>query len=195
MPSILPVATLVTSSICLRRPSGKTYDRTCIQSLPYYTVMVVETSDVTTNCQLIMYVRYLKDGKNRTSFGGTVTIANGRADTIKDSIYTVPCRLPASTSEDVCLREWWCSSHGWTEEWCRGGEKLQDLVPYLLFIHCVAHRLAQAIWYVTLYCRPLPRLPKSCPFGQNWPGPSGLLFYIEIYSKTFTNILVPIHKH
>ena len=34
MPSILPVATLVTSSICLRRPSGKTYDRTCIQSLP-----------------------------------------------------------------------------------------------------------------------------------------------------------------
>ena len=48
--------------------------------------MVVETSDVTTNCQLIMYVRYLKDGKNRTSFGGTVTIANGRADTIKDSI-------------------------------------------------------------------------------------------------------------
>ena len=86
MPSILPVATLVTSSICLRRPSGKTYDRTCIQSLPYYTVMVVETSDVTTNCQLIMYVRYLKDRKNRTSFGGTVTIANGRADTIKDSI-------------------------------------------------------------------------------------------------------------
>ena len=37
------------------------------------------------------------------------------------------------------------------------------------------------IWHVALSSGPLQRLPKLCPWGQNWPRPGGHQFYIELY--------------
>ena len=113
-----------------------------VKSSPFFSVMVDETTDVTTNSQLIIYARYLKDGKSKTSFGGTVTINNGKADTIKDAI------LHFLSTNDLPLQRM-CAfgSDGAAVMVGRKngvGKQLQDLVPHLLSNHCVAHRLALA---------------------------------------------------
>jgi hypothetical protein len=50
--------------------------------------MVDETTDVSVTCQLLLYVRYIKDGKSKIVFSETVSIPNGKDDTIKDAILT-----------------------------------------------------------------------------------------------------------
>jgi len=40
------------------------------------------------------------------------------------------------------------------------------------------------IWYIALSRRPLPKLFKLCPWGQNWPRPGGHNFTLNYIRKT-----------
>jgi hypothetical protein len=55
-------------------------------SSPFYSVMVDETTDVDVKNELIMYIRFLKDGKSATHFARIVDIPDGKAHTIKQCI-------------------------------------------------------------------------------------------------------------
>ena len=46
------------------------------------------------------------------------------------------------------------------------------------------------IWYVASPSRPLPRLFKLCPMGQNWPLPGVYMFYIGLYGEKHETIFL-----
>jgi hypothetical protein len=113
-----------------------------IQNSVYFSIMIDESTDVSVTCQLILYVRYIKDGKSKTVFAETISIPNGKADTIKDAILTFLhknqfplhklCAFGSDGAAVMVGRKNGVST------------QLTNIVPHLISNHCVAHRLALA---------------------------------------------------
>lgn len=57
-----------------------------ILASPFYSVVVDETTDITTTLELIIYLRYICDGKSKTVLATLISISDGKADAIKSAI-------------------------------------------------------------------------------------------------------------
>ena len=58
-----------------------------INDSPFFAVMLDETCDITVEKKLVIYGRYLKDGKILVAFLGNKHITDSKADGIKSSLY------------------------------------------------------------------------------------------------------------
>lgn len=113
-----------------------------ILASPFYSVIVDETTDITTTLELIIYIRYICDSKSKTVFARLISIPDGKADTIKSAIckFLEDNRIPlknmvAFGSDGAAVMVG--NKNGVAAQ-------LRSEVPYLLSNHCVAHRLALA---------------------------------------------------
>lgn len=108
----------------------------------FYSVMVDETTDISTTLEFVIYFRYLQNGKSKTVFGGVINISDGKADTIMAAItdFLLEKEIPignmvAFGSDGAAVMV--SSKTG-------VGTQLKSQVPHLLTNHCVAHQLALA---------------------------------------------------
>ena len=104
-------------------------------------VLIDETTDVTVTAQLIIYFRYLSEGKVVTSFGGIVDIPNGSAKTIFDKTVDFMTSMDLNWKEK--LRAFGSDGASVMVGKVRGVAALFiKEIPNLVPIHCICHRLA-----------------------------------------------------
>ncbi|XP_060573920.1 zinc finger protein 862-like isoform X2 [Ruditapes philippinarum] len=111
---------------------------------PWYSIMIDETTDITVVSEMIIYIRYLKDGVSKTDFIGILPLPDGKADTITETLVTF-------LTEDLGLQlEKMCALGSDGAKVMVGRQngvaaQLRRRVPHLVNNHCVAHRLALAV--------------------------------------------------
>ncbi|XP_076113346.1 zinc finger protein 862-like [Mytilus galloprovincialis] len=113
-----------------------------LKNSPFYTVMVDGTTDVAVKKELILYVRFLKNGKSSTHFLKMIELFDGKAATIKSAIVQTLEEIDVPL-ENMCA----LGSDGASVMLGRKGgvaALLKESVPTLIANHCVAHRLALA---------------------------------------------------
>ncbi|CAG2186740.1 unnamed protein product [Mytilus edulis] len=113
-----------------------------LKNSPFYTVMVDETTDVAVKKELILYVRFLKNGKSSTHFLKMIELFDGKAATIKSAIVQTLEEIDVPLEKMCAL-----GSDGASVMLGRKGgvaALLKESVPTLIANHCVAHRLALA---------------------------------------------------
>ena len=115
-----------------------------------------ETTDVTVIKELIVYCRYIVDGKVRTSFLNIMEKCDGTAITIADAI-TMLC-----TDLDLDMLHYVCglgSDGASVMLGSRGGvsKLLMDKTPFLVSNHYIAHQLALACGQVANQIRYLKK--------------------------------------
>lgn len=98
-----------------------------------------------TTCTLLVCVffRYLKDGTSQTEFLTVLPLADGRTDTITDTLIAYLTEEAGLDLDKMCAL---CSDGASVMVGRENGvaAKLRRRVPHLLNNHCVAHRLALA---------------------------------------------------
>ena len=110
---------------------------------PFFAFCIDETTDVSVNKELIVYVRYLVDGEVRTSFLRILELRNGMATTIVDVLVQLCADLDLDIVHHLCG----LGSDGASVMLGRNNgvsKLLKDRVPFLVSNHCIAHRLALA---------------------------------------------------
>ncbi|XP_060580037.1 zinc finger protein 862-like [Ruditapes philippinarum] len=126
-----------------------------VRASPWYTIMVDETTDVAVLSEMIVYIRFLKDGCSQTEYLSIVPLKDGKADTITTAILELlsSCNLPL---QQMC-------AFGSDGAAVMVGKKtgvavqLRQRVPHLISNHCVAHRLALAVAQAV---KGVPYLPR-----------------------------------
>lgn len=108
----------------------------------YYGIIVDESTDLSIHKKLVVYIRYVADGEITTDLVGNIRIPDGCANTITEEILKEIKCLGLDAVNLVGL-----GSDGASVMFGRKagvGVKLEKDAPYLLHVHCVAHRLALA---------------------------------------------------
>ena len=113
-----------------------------LKSSPFFSLMADESTDISVSKNLLLYVRYLKQGKSLTRYLKLASLTQGNAETIYSTISDF---LSCNNIEKLNLV-------GWASDGCEvmlgihSGvqSRLKQDVPYLTSIHCVAHREALA---------------------------------------------------
>ena len=113
-----------------------------LQAVPYYSLMIDESTDISTSQKLIMYIRFLFDGAVCTRFLQIVDLPSAKAADIFDAVVKEleSKQLPlekligmATDGASVMKGE----RNGVTT-------KMKRENPFLITTHCIAHRLALA---------------------------------------------------
>jgi hypothetical protein len=113
-----------------------------LKSSPFVALLTDETTDTANLKQLIFYLRYLVGGRPVTSFFGIHDIPDGTAETITDEARQLLTDLGISSSSLVGF-----GSDGaavMTGSKSGVAARLSSSSPFLISIHCLAHRLALA---------------------------------------------------
>ena len=104
-----------------------------------YSLLLDESTDIATDHNQIMYVRFVLDGEVRTRFLSLVELPGGTADQIVDAVLEV-FQSKSLSLEKLCG----VATDGASAiVGCRTGVTTQ-LKPFIISIHCIAHRLALA---------------------------------------------------
>ncbi|XP_060603655.1 E3 SUMO-protein ligase KIAA1586-like [Ruditapes philippinarum] len=117
--------------------------------------------------EMIIYIRYLKDGVSKTDFISILPLPGGKADTITETLGTF-------LTEDLGLQlEKMCALGSDGAKVMVGRQngvaaQLRRRVPHLVNNHCVAHRLALAVGQAA---KGVPYLQKFKDIIGTSPGP------------------------
>ena len=107
---------------------------------PFVSVMIDESTDVSTSENMIIYMVYIKDGRAQVTYVALVHCPDVDAAAITASVvdYLVAAGLPLTRV--VCF----CSDGAsvMTGHISGVATRLQELNPFMLAVHCIAHRLA-----------------------------------------------------
>lgn len=108
----------------------------------YYSLLLDESTDVSTDHNLVMYVRYILDGEVQSRFLCLVDLPSGTADGIVETVLNV------FTSRGLSLEKLCgiATDGASVMVGCRTGvtTQLKGKNPFILSVHCIAHRLALA---------------------------------------------------
>jgi hypothetical protein len=132
-----------------------------IQQSPLISIGCDETTDVSTQSALIVYIYFLHEGAPAVEFFTLRKLSGGKAADIKDELVSI---LKGANLLDklICLGSDGCS----TMLGCDGGvgKLMQDLIPQLLCFHCMAHKLHLAVGtaFATEACHECDRMAGSC---------------------------------
>ena len=114
-----------------------------IYGSPYVGVIIDETVNVTIDKKLIVYLRIVENGKAKTIFMGNFTVYDGTAGTITEKVREVLAEKGVPMEKLVGLASDGASvmtgRHTGVGVRLRGGAN-----PFLVHIHCAAHRVALA---------------------------------------------------
>ncbi|XP_074632698.1 zinc finger protein 862-like [Acropora palmata] len=111
-----------------------------LHASPYISILIDESTGITVSKKLIIYVKYILEGRDKTSFLCNLEIPNGTAAAIKEVIdhYVENIRVPLSKivgfgSDGAAVMLG--SKNG-------VATKLREDSPFMLNVHCIAHRFA-----------------------------------------------------
>ena len=113
-----------------------------LQKSAFVGLITDETVNVTVRQKLIVCFVALENGVKRTYFGGNYTIFNGTAETVTSALLTALEERGITMSEVMGF-----GSDGAAVMMGRKtgmAKRLKDQNPFLINIHCVAHRVALA---------------------------------------------------
>lgn len=114
-----------------------------IQNSGYCGVMLDETCDISIEKKLVIYVRFIKNGKVTVAYIGNKQITDCTADGIKNSLcdFLLEKNLVLNNDYSRCMGLGTDGASVMTR--CRNGlgMKLKAYNPELVQVHCVAHRL------------------------------------------------------
>lgn len=113
-----------------------------LQKSAFVGLITDETVNVTVRKKLIVYFVALENGVKRTYFGGNYTIVNGTAETVTSALLTALEERGITTSKVMGFG----SDGAAVMMGCKTGvaKRLKDQNPFMINIHCVAHRVALA---------------------------------------------------
>ena len=108
----------------------------------FYSVLIDESTDLATDHNLVMYMRYVLEGEVHSRFLCLVELPGGTASEIVDTVLKVFAARSISL-EKLCGI---ATDGASAMVGCRTGvtTQLKQKNPYLLSVHCIAHRLALA---------------------------------------------------
>ena len=118
-----------------------------INQSPYFSVTLDESTDITNKQNLIVYVLFLKKEKGemvpKTQFLGLITLKEGAN---ADQIHTVLSAVLSRKGLDMSRLCGVATDGAAVMTGCKTGvvQKLKSEYSCLLFVHCIAHRLALA---------------------------------------------------
>ena len=113
-----------------------------IRASPLISILCDESTDIAIVKQLVVYVRYIKNGKTVTRFLKIQDLFDGTAVTIETALLEILSKLQIPLEKVAAFG----SDGAAVMVGRRNGvaTKLKDRIPHLVAIHCVAHRLALA---------------------------------------------------
>jgi hypothetical protein len=108
----------------------------------FYSVLIDESTDIGTDHNLVVYMRYVLDGEVHTRFLCLVELPGGTSPEIVDTVLKI--FTPRNISIDKLCGM--ATDGASAMVGCRTGvtTPLEEKNPYLVSIHCIAHRLALA---------------------------------------------------
>jgi hypothetical protein len=108
----------------------------------FYSLLIDESTDIATDHNLVMYMRYVLNGEVHSRFLGLIELPGGTAPEIVDLI------LRVFTSRSISLEKLCgvATDGASVMVGCRTGvtTQLKGKNPFILSVHCIAHRLALA---------------------------------------------------
>ena len=117
---------------------GKLWDR--ILQSPYVAVMIDESTDVSTSENLIVYIAYVYNGRAHVTYVGIVHAPAVDAESLHDQLKEYLEQHGLDLSKVMCF----CSDGASVMTGSQNGVgvRLQRSNPFMVLIHCIAHRLA-----------------------------------------------------
>ena len=111
-----------------------------LHASPYISILIDESTDITVSKKLIIYVKYIFEGRDKTSFLCNLEISNGTAAAIKEVIDRYFEKIGVPLSKIVGFG----SDGAAVMLGLRNGvaTKLREDSPFMLNVHCIAHRFA-----------------------------------------------------
>ena len=113
-----------------------------ISNSPFVSVLIDESTDISTSENLIIYFIYVKDGLAVASYISLVHAAAVDAESITESLLTFFAENGLNTNKIIGF----CSDGASVMTGCHNGVhvgvRLQRVNPYMQCVHCIAHRLA-----------------------------------------------------
>lgn len=113
-----------------------------ISASPLISILCDESTDIAILKELVVYVRYIKNGDIVTRFLKIQDLLDGRAITIEAALIDILSKLQIPLEKVTAFG----SDGAAVMVGRRNGvaTKLKDRIPHLVAVHCVAHRLALA---------------------------------------------------
>ncbi|XP_045172073.2 zinc finger protein 862-like [Mercenaria mercenaria] len=114
-----------------------------IKSSEFMGIMLDETCDISIEKKLVIYIRYIKDGKIRVSYAGNQRVTDCTAEGIKTALVDF-LRSKGLMVDDDLLKIMGLGTDGAAVMvGCRNsvGMKLKEYNRMMTQVHCVAHRL------------------------------------------------------
>ena len=111
-----------------------------ILASPFVTVLIDESTDISTSENFVVYFIYLKNGRSVASYVTLVHVAAVDAESIADSLFTFFEENGLDSNKIVGF----CSDGASVMTGCQNGVgvRLQRVTSFLMCVHCIAHRLA-----------------------------------------------------
>ena len=111
-----------------------------ISNSPFVSVLIDESTDISTSENLIIYFIYVKDGLAVASYISLVHATAVDAESITESLLTFFAENGLNTNKIIGF----CSDGASVMTGCHNGVgvRLQRVNPYMQCVHCIAHRLA-----------------------------------------------------
>lgn len=107
-----------------------------------YSLLIDESTDIATDHNLVMYMRYVLNGDVYTRFLSLIELPGGTADEILDTV------LKVFTARNISVKKLCgvATDGASVMVGCRTGvtTQLKGKNPFIVSIHCIAHRLALA---------------------------------------------------
>ena len=109
-----------------------------LHASPYISILIDESTDITVSKKLIIYVKYIFEGRDKTSFLCNLEISNGTAAAIKEVIDRYFEKIGVPLSKIVGFG----SDGAAVMLGSRNGvaTKLREDSPFMLNVHCIVYR-------------------------------------------------------
>ena len=111
-----------------------------VQASPFFSLLIDESTDVSNHENLVVYVKLLNDCKPELHFLENINVCDGKAETITSAINMLMQKRNLQKNKMTGFGSDGASvmtgkNNGVTK-------RMKDDSPYLISIHCMAHRLA-----------------------------------------------------
>ena len=111
-----------------------------VQASPFFSLLIDESTDVSNHENLVVYVKLLNDCKPELHFLENINVCDGKAETITSAINMLMQKRNLQKNKMTGF-----GSDGASVMTGKNNgvaKRMKDDSPYLISIHCMAHRLA-----------------------------------------------------
>ena len=111
-----------------------------VQASPFFSLLIDESTDVSNHENLVVYVKLLNDCKPELHFLENINVRDGKAETITSAINMLMQKRNLQKNKMTGF-----GSDGASVMTSKNNgvaKRMKDDSPYLISIHCMAHRLA-----------------------------------------------------